>query len=90
MSTLYASINIGYTVHMTTNTDDQVLTPKQAAALMGVSRQTVARLLKAGTLVPIAPPNPALQHQRLRVRRSEVERYLAARAALLALAPAPR
>lgn len=84
MSTLQCKPFIGYNARMTP-CPEHPLTPQQVADALGVSRQTVLRLVAAGRLHPLAPPNPVLARQRLRFAPSEVARFRAT----LAGPPAP-
>lgn len=56
------------------------MTMREVMAALQVSRQTVYRMLDEGTLINVAPYNPALKLQRLRFDRDQV----------MALAPRPR
>jgi excisionase family DNA binding protein len=60
---------------MAQNDDDMLLNKTQLAALLGVSRRTVDRMVAAGT----APPMTMLPSGRRRWRKGDVRRWLAER-----------
>ena len=57
-----------------TDAPDELLSLKQVAQVLGLSRPTVYRLLREGVLQPVTPDNPFLDQQRRKFRRADIER----------------
>lgn len=53
---------------------DEVLTIKEAAELLGVSEMTLRRRVDAGKLEPIPYPKALARPRRLQFRRADIER----------------
>jgi len=58
---------------------EQMLTVVEVAAALGVDKQTVYRAIWAGELTWVNLASPGARRARIRVRKSAVEAYLAAR-----------
>jgi excisionase family DNA binding protein len=59
--------------HPTHETED-IMTAKDAAALLGVSAPTIKRMVLDGRIVPVTPYRPYVKRQNLRFTRAEVLR----------------
>jgi transcriptional regulator with XRE-family HTH domain len=59
--------------------EGETMTAQQAAACLGVTRQTITRMVKDKRLVPITPRVSFLKKQRLLFDRTTVERMAAER-----------
>lgn len=60
---------------MTTKGDDDLLTVKQTAEMLGIVRTTLYEWMAAGDIVPV-PGNPLKKKQRRYFRREDVEKLM--------------